>query len=95
MKSSKSTRTDVARPSSLTNRLVSVALAWTRARKTAISASVVGTLVASGVISRASSELWTSFTRGDISEITLPGLTPGTRSSASVTRFTLPRIAGV
>jgi hypothetical protein len=56
-KSSKSTKTDVAVPSSLTNRLVRKAFACTRARKAATSASVSGTLVASGVISSASSEL--------------------------------------
>ena len=95
MKSSKSTSTAVARPSSLTNRLVRKAFAFTRSRKAAISASFWGTLPASGVISSASSVLWTSFTRGDISDSTLPGLTPGIFSSASVTRLTLPRMDGV
>ena len=52
-------------------------------------------LAASGVISRASSVLCTSFTRGDIRESTLPFLTPGRRSIASVTRLTLARIFGV
>ncbi len=94
-KSSKSTSTAVARPSSLTNKLVRKAFAFTRSRNTAISASVCGSLGASGVISSASSELCTSLTLGDISESTLPGLTPGIFSSSSVTRLTLARIAGV
>ena len=96
MKSSKSTSTEVARPSSLTNRLVRNALALTRARKASISAGVWGTFPPpSGVISSESFELWTSFTRGDMSDRELPGFTPGMRSSASVTRLTFPRMAGV
>ena len=71
------------------------AFASTRSLNAAISASFCGTFGASGVISSASSVLWMSFTRGDISDSTLPGLTPGIFSSASVTRLTLPRIAGV
>ena len=74
---------------------VTNALAFTRVRNAAISASLAGILVASGAISSASSSRRTSLTRADVSEITLPGCTPGSRSSASVTRFTLPRISGV
>ena len=95
MKSSKSTSTAVDRPSSLTNRLVRKLFALTRSRKAAISASFWGTFGASGVISSESSVLWTSLSRGDISDRTLPGLTPGIFSSASVTRLTLASVAGV
>ena len=95
LKSSKSTRTAVDVPSSLTNRLVRNEFALTRSLNAAISASFDGTLGASGVISRASSVLCTSFTRGDISDSTLPGLTPGICSSASVTRLTFASVLGV
>jgi hypothetical protein len=36
-----------------------------------------------------------SFTRGDIREITLPFLTPGSFSTASVTRLILASVLGV
>ena len=85
----------MARPSSLTKRLVRKPLALTRSRKAATSASVWGTLSASGVISSESVELWMSFTRDDMSDRTLPVLMPGSFSSFSVTRFTRPRMSGV